>query len=165
MEVNELIGWSIIVLMVVLGQLIKKKRDIRMPIIEDRVKLLPYWLKPIGLGLAITSLVAIIIKHSLNLDIDVHYLMLATTISLLIMAISSEKHEDELYRQLRQNAIYYSFFGTVIGFLFLTGLNLLSSKELIENPEFRVLLLQLFFYLTTFNSMKKRMKKLNSVEV
>lgn len=64
MELRLIIGLIALTAVIQLGLFTRKKEDIRMPIIEDRVKLLPYWFKLIGQTLAIIGVISIILKHS-----------------------------------------------------------------------------------------------------
>ena len=167
MELRLIIGLIALTAVILLGLFTRKKEDIRMPIIEDRVKLLPYWFKSIGHVFTIISIISIFIKHSFDLDIDVNYLVLV--FSLLIISISAEKEEDEMYKQLRQNAIYYSFFGQAVGLLFFCAISFTSEGNSFfqsdEYPELKIVFIQLIVYLGKYSSLKRRMKQLNSLEV
>jgi len=169
MELRLIIGLIALTAVILLGLFTRKKEDIRMPIIEDRVKLLPYWFKSIGHVFTIISIISILIKHSFDLDIDVNYLVFVLVFSLLIISISAEKEEDEMYKQLRQNAIYYSFFGQAVGLLFFCAISFTSEGNSFfqsdEYPELKIVFIQLIVYLGKYSSLKRRMKQLNSLEV
>ncbi len=93
---------------------IKPKKDIRMLAIEDKIKLLPHWFKLIGIGVAVLSLIVNFSLDIWEVSIERYYTILTLILGLLLVALSSEKVEDEMSKQIRTNSIFYAFFAGIL---------------------------------------------------
>ncbi len=164
METNELISLGAISIIGILFYAIKPKKDIRMLAIEDKIKLLPYWFKFIGIGIAILSQIVNFSIDIWEINFERDYTVLALILGLLLVSLSSEKTEDEMSKQIRTNSIFYAFFAGILAHFALVFINYWVGGAIKEHSSMHLTLWMLGIYLGTFHSSKKRLEILNSIE-
>lgn len=164
MEINEIISPLVVLLIIGIFIVIKPKKDIRKLAVENKIKLLPYWFKFIGMIVAITGFVLNFIVDLNYPNIEREYMIFTMVFGLLIYALSSEKSEDELLKQVRSNSIFSAFFMGILIHLFLVFLNHWLGDSIKEYSSIYLIGWMLGVYIGTFYSAKKRLKTLNSIE-
>ncbi len=164
MESNAIISLVAISIIGIIYLATKPKKDIRMFAIEDKIKLLPYWFKFIGVGIAILSQIVNFSMDIWEINIERDYTVLALILGLLLIALSSEKIEDEMSRQIRTNSIFYAFFAGILAHFLLVFLNFWVGGSIQEYSSLNMTFWMLGIYIGTFYSSKKRIKILNSIE-
>ncbi|MGZ2369370.1 hypothetical protein ACXR6G_06260 [Ancylomarina sp. YFZ004] len=164
MEINEIISPLVILFIIGIFIVIKPKKDIRELAVENKIKLLPYWFKFIGIGIAILSQIVNFSIDIWEINIERDYTVLVLILGLLLVALSSEKIEDELSRQIRTNSIFYAFFAGILAHFALVFINYWVGGAIKEHSSMHLTLWMLGIYLATFNSSKNRLKILNSIE-
>lgn len=164
MEINEIISLFAISIIGILFLAIKPKKDIRMLVIEDKIKLLPYWFKSIGIGVAILSLIVNFSLDIWEISIDRYYTILVLILGLILVSLSAEKFEDEMFKQIRTNSIFYAFFAGILAHFVLVFLNFWVGGSIEEHSSLHMTLWMLGIYLGTFHSSKNRLKIFNSIE-
>ncbi len=164
MEINGIVSLLAISIIGILYLAIKPKKDIRMLAIEDKIKLLPHWFKFIGIGVAVLSLIVSFSLDIWDVNFERYFTVLILILGLLLVALSSEKFEDEMYKQIRTNSIFYAFFAGILAHFVLVFLNFWVGGSIEEHSSLHMTLWMLGIYLGTFNSSKNRLKILNSIE-
>lgn len=127
---------------------------------------LPFSYKKIGFGLAIISLVMIIVnKLFFQSDYLLMFVKYGLLIGMLIYSISKEKMEDELIINLRMQSYSFSFITAVVTLLAQPILNYASdmvkedNKPNFESYEYFEILLILFCLQIFFFEFQKRFHK------
>ena len=164
MEINEIISLGAVSIIGILFYTIKPKKDIRMLAIEDKIKLLPHRFKFIGIGIAILSLLVNFSLDIWEINFEREHTLLILILGLLLVALSSEKTEDEMSRQIRTNSIFYVFFAGILFHFATAFFSYWIGGELKDFSSVNLTLWMLGIYLGTFNSSKKRIKILNSID-
>ncbi|MCZ4694515.1 hypothetical protein DWB61_05625 [Ancylomarina euxinus] len=164
MEIHEIISPLVILFIIAIFIVIKPKKDIREPAVENKIKLLPYWFKYIGMIVAVIGFVLNFVVDINYPNIEREYLIFTMVFGLLIFALSSEKSEDELLKQIRANSIFSAFFIGILIHLILLFLNHWIGGPIKEYSSIYVIGWMLGVYIGTFYSAKKRLKTLNSMD-
>ncbi len=123
--------------------------------------MLPHVWKTVGFIVAAAAFAAMITASKVFHDkIWTEYCMSIFTIGLFVAAISKDRHEDEMLKQMRFMAFFSAFilgvlFPALMPFFSLT----FSSDNIVLSSGIFVPIMMLWIYHSTFNTMKRRARR------
>ena len=159
METSKLITVIIIFIITALILLISKFKPSKQHEINRKIKLLPFWMKYLGIVISISS----IIIHWNNLTdkstIINSFWQFGLIIGLLLICLSKEKNEDEMIMSLRLDSVFLSFFGGIIAHILFILIDLLYGGNTNSYSSLYITGYILIVYLANFYHAKRKMYK------
>ena len=125
---------------------------------QFRLRLLPTYYKKVGFGIMILSVLIVILSKTLIIDKEIGLIISKASflISLLILALTKNKIEDELTLRIRLHAFVTSFLFGVVLVIFDLFMKLYfrdGSSLLSDNEPVAVLVFMFFTYFFRFHHM------------
>ena len=154
---DKIIIYSIICAIILLAILINKPKSGKQYEISKKIRLLPFWIKYIGFGISIAS---IIMYWNTNESTVIHSLwQFGIAFGLIIVSLSKERNEDEMTMSIRLNSIFLAFFvGVLAHFIFLL-LGILQGGDFDSANSLYGTTYILLMYVFYFHITKRRMRK------
>ena len=160
MEKATLIPFIILIALVLIVSLISKINFSNKLDIKAKIRLLPYWVKFMGIAIATLSVTINWINIYSRELLLAPFWQFGFSIGFLLICLSKEKNEDEMIMQIRLNTAFLSFFGGIILHLIILSINNLMGDENYISYAFisfsNVILLT---YIFVFYSLKRKLKR------
>ncbi|MCB2196868.1 MAG: hypothetical protein KQH79_13490 [Bacteroidetes bacterium] len=160
MEKTTIFTVSILVIIVIVMLFTSKINFTDKVDIKNKLKLLPYWLKFIGIATALFSIIAHLTDiYGENKIIELFW-QIGLTVGLLFIVLSKEKSEDEMIMQLRLNSAFFALIiGIIVHLLFILIDKLLGANDFQSYSSIYFINFTLIAYILFFYSLKRKLKK------
>ncbi len=158
MERIKIITIAIMFTIVLIVFLTSKFKSSKQYEVSKTIRLFPFWIKYLGIGISILS----ILFHWSNLSDEPSVLgsfwQFGLLVGLLIICLSKERNEDEMTMSIRLNSIFISFFTGIVAHAFIVLLEILDGGDVNSFNSLYVTNYVLIIYLIIFHLTKNRMR-------
>ncbi len=158
MEKTKIITIALMFTIVLIVSLTSKFKSSKQYEVSKTMKLLPFWVKYLGVLIIVLS----ILFHYINLSDQATVLgslwQFGFGIGLIIIGLSKEKIEDEMTMSIRLNSVFISFFYGVILHIILVLLEILDGGDVNSYSSLYFANNILLMYVFIFHVTKKRMR-------
>ena len=158
MEKTKIITTALILLFILIAILINKK-DSNSLDFKTKIRLLPFWVKIIGVLAATLSLSIHWINDFGNNILFENFWQFGFIIGLLLISLSKEKTEDEMLIQARLNSVFISFFGGIIAHIIFVLIDLLYGSTIDSFNSLYLISYILIMYLIIFQVSKRKLSR------
>lgn len=158
MENSKLIPITLMLAIALIALLTLKFRSVKQYEVRKIVRLLPFWVKYLGIAIAVIS-TAIHWRNLSDETVLSSFWQFGLIIGLLIIGLSKERNEDEMMMSLRLNSVFMAFFAGIMAHLLFALLELLQGGSLDSFNSLYATGYILFLYIVGFHFTKMSINK------
>ena len=159
MEKTTIITIALLIIFVFIAISINKKDSKNSLDFKTKIRLLPFWVKVVGVLIAAISLTIHWINDFGNNILFNNYWQFGFIVGLLLISLSKEKTEDEMLIQTRLNSVFISFFGGIIAHIIFVLIDLLFGSSIDSFNSLYLISFILIMYLLNFYISKRKLSK------
>jgi hypothetical protein len=156
MDIEKIIKLFFVLAFLAFGTLIRSKK--KRILIDKKVKLLPYLVRFAGGLISLVCFAGNFIQDINGVTLWKDYWQLGIVTGFLLICFSRERIEDEMIDQLRQYAVFISFFAGIIFHLIILLLNILGGGKASDYNSIGLVVFILMIYLIIFHIEKRKLK-------
>ena len=113
MEKTKIIALALLFVILLIATLTSKFKTRKQYEIARIVRMLPHWMKFLGIAISALSFALNLIDLE-NLSVIKSFWQIGLAIGFLIICLSKERQEDEMTMSIRLNSVFISFFGGIM---------------------------------------------------
>ncbi len=159
MEKTTIITITLLLSFIIIAILINKKGSKTSLDFKSKIRLLPYWVKFLGIAVTLFSLTIRWIEDLGNKIILENFWQFGIAIGLLLICLSKEKTEDEMLIQVRLNSVFISFFSGILAHIIFVLIDLLMGNTIESFTSLYLISFMLIIYLIYFQISKRKLSK------